>query len=217
MIDSAVIDYFVNKVVLVKIDAKADSITTKDYNISAFPTVVLTDNQGVEIDRIVGYFEPAIFLKKLDDYQNGIGTLDDLLSRVDTLKDRELYFEIAEKYKYRGGADEAGTWFQRVIDEGTPSDSLSGESRMALADLYRRAKEYDAAKDAFTRIMKDFKGTSFAEGAEIWRAIVYRQKADTAVAITAFEDFIKHYPESEDIDYAQGQIEKLKGETSETK
>ena len=212
-----VIDYFVSKAVLLKIDAKVDSVITKDYNISAYPTVVLTDNQGEEIDRIVGYYEPAIFLKKLDDYQNGIGTLADLLSRADTLSDRELYFEIAEKYKYRGGADEAGTWFQRVIDEGKPTDSLSGESHMALADLHRRAKDYDTAKDAFTRIMKDFKGTSFAEAAEIWRAIVYRQKADTGMAITAFEDFIKHYPESEDIGYAQGQIEKLKGETSESK
>ncbi len=212
-----VIDYFASKVVLLKIDAKVDSALTKEYHISGYPTLVLTDNQGVEIDRIVGYRDPEPFVQKLEDYQKGIGTLADLLSRANTEKDRELFMEIAEKYKYRGGADEAGTWFQRVIDEGKPTDSLSGESRMALADLHRRAKDYDTAKDSFTRIMKDFKGTSFAESAEIWRAIVYRQKADTGMAITAFENFIKHYPESEDIGYAQGQIEKLKGETSESK
>ena len=212
-----VIDYFASKVVLVKIDADKDSVLAKSYHVSGFPTLVLTDNQGEEIDRIVGYRDPDVFLKILDDYQKGIGTLADLLSRAETETDRALYFEIADKYKYRGGAEEARTWFQRVLDEGQPKDSLSGESRMALADLYRRAKEYDKAKDAFTKVMKDFKGTTFAEAAEIWRAIVYRQKADTAMAIKAFEDFVKHYPESEDIDYAQGQIEKLKGETSESK
>ena len=212
-----VIDYFASKVVLAKIDAEKDSALAKSYHVSGYPTLVLTNNQGEEIDRVVGYMDPVPFVQKLDDYQNGIGTLADLLNRAETESDRTLYYEIAEKYKYRGGAEEAQSWFQRVIDEGQPRDSLSGESRMALADLYRRAKEYDKAKTAFTKVMKDFKGTSFAEAAEIWRAIVYRQKADTAMAIKAFEEFIKHYPESEDIDYAQGQIEKLKGETSESK
>ena len=46
--------------------------------------------------------------------------------------------------------------------------------------------------------------------AEIWTAIVYRLKGDTATAIGAFEDYIKHYPDSDDVDYARKQIDKLK-------
>lgn len=210
-----VIDYFANEVVLVKINAKEDTVTTRDYNVSAFPTLVLTDKDGAEIDRIVGYMEAVDFVQKLNDYQNGIGTLDDLLGRADTLQDRDLFFEIAEKYKYRGGMEEARLWFEKVIAAGEPTDSLSGESRMAMADLIRRAKEYDGAKAAYEMIMKDFEGSYFAEGAEIWRAIVFRQQGDTTGAITAFKDFIKHYPESEDIEYAQSQIDKLEGKTAE--
>ncbi len=215
MKDSAVIDYFATKVVLAKIDAEKDSALTKAYHVSGYPTLVLTDSEGTEIDRIIGYLEPAEFIERLDNYQNGIGTLDDLLSRADTLVDRELFYEIAEKFKYRGGDTEAIEWFQRVIDEGEPTDSLSGESRMGLADMYRRAKDYDKAGSAFSDIMKDFEGTMFAESAEIWRAIVYRQKGDTAQAITAFKDFLKHYPESEDTGYVIGQIEKLEGKAEE--
>ncbi len=210
--DSAVIDYFVNSVVLVKIDAEKDSATAKAYHVSGYPTLVLVDKAGNEIDRIVGYLPPEEFVQKIDDYQNGVGTLDDLLSQAEGAADRELFLEIADKYKYRGGNEEAKLWFQRVIDEGDAKDSLSGESRMSLADMLRRAKEYDKARSAFAKITKDFKGSMFAEAAEIWTAIVYRQEGDTAQAIKSFEEFIKHYPESEDVEYASGQIKKLKGE-----
>jgi len=206
-----VIDYFATEVVLAKFNAKEDTALAREYHISAFPTLVLTNSSGEEIDRIVGYLDPPEFVQKINDYRNGIGTLDDLLSRADTSSDRLLSYEIAEKYKYRGGTDEAKVWFGKVIDAGEPTDSLSGESRMALADMVRRTKDYDAAVQAFAGVMNDFQGTIFAETAEIWRAIVYRQAGDTTAAVTAFEDFIKHYPESEDIDYAKGQIDKLTG------
>jgi tetratricopeptide (TPR) repeat protein len=176
---------------------------------------VLVNKAGEEIDRIVGYLPPEEFVQKIDDYQNGVGTLDDLLSQADTLVDRELFIEIADKYKYRGGMEEAKLWFQRVIDEGDAKDSLSGESRMSLADMLRRAKEYEKARSAFSKIKKDFKGTMFSEAAEIWTAIVYRQEGDTAQAIKAFEGFVKNYPQSEDVEYATEQIKKLKGEVDE--
>lgn len=206
-----VIDYFATEVVLAKFNAEIDSALAKAYHISGYPTLVLTDNKGEEIDRIVGYLDPPEFVQKITDYRNGIGTLDDLLSKADTSSDRNLFYEIAEKYKYRGGADEAKEWFTKVIDAGEATDSLAGESRMALADMIRRTKDYDAARGAFAAIMKDFKGTVFAETAEIWQAIVYRQAGDTTAAVTAFQDFIKHYPESEDVEYAQKQIDKLTG------
>ena len=82
---------------------------------------------------------------------------------------------------------------------------------MSLDDMHRRNKDYDKALQAFTDIMKDFKGSMLGQDAEIWKAIVYRQQGDTTQAIEAFEGFIKHFPESEDVEYAQSQIDKLKG------
>ena len=79
--------------------------------------------------------------------------------------------------------------------------------------MHRRSKDYDQALAAYDAIMKEFKGTIFAEGAEIWKAVVYGKKGDTTAAITAYEGFVKHYPESEDAEWANEQIKKLKGET----
>ena len=209
-VDSNVIDFFAKEMVLVKINAEADSMLKKRYRISGYPTLVLANKDGIEIDRIVGYLPADTFLKTLRDYSNGIGTLDDLLGRAETETGRSLYYEIANKYKYRGAPAEAETWFGRVIEAGNPRDSLSGKSRMAIADMFRRAKDYDQALDEYNQIMIDFEGTMTAQNGEIYRAITYRQKGDTSDAITAFEGFIMHYPESKDTTYALKQIEKLK-------
>ena len=178
--------------------------------------MILIDKNGEEIDRIVGYLETDEFLKTLDDYQKGIGTLPDLLNRAKTETDRPLYFEIADKYKYRGAPEPAREWYDKVVAAGEPTDSLSGEARMALADMERRAKNYDAALDAFEAIMTDFSGKQAATDAEIWRAIVYRLRGDTTNAISVFEQYIVNHPESEDVEYARSQIARLKGDTAQS-
>lgn len=211
-IDTQVVKFFTNEMILAKFNAEADTALARQYRVSAFPTLVMVDKEGTEIDRIVGYMAPDAFVKQLRDYAQGIGTLDDLLhkaqSGVDSL--RRISFEIADKYKYRGVNDEAMSWFKKIIEQGDAHDSLSGEARMAIADLFRRDKDYMKALVEYAAIMEEFNGRPFARDAEMWTAIVYRQKGDTATAIGAFEDYIRHYPESEDVKYAREQIERLK-------
>ena len=209
-VDPAVVDFFTKQMVFAKINAEVDTVLAKRFHVSGYPTAVLVKADGSEIDRIVGYMPTAPYLKTIKDYQQGIGTLDDLLNQAKTKEDRKLYFDIADKYKYRGGDEGATEWYDKVISSGEPTDSLSGEARMALADMYRRAKDYDKALDSFASIKKDFGSGMFAETADIWMAVVYRTKGDTAAAINQFEQFIANYPESEDVGYAKSQVEKLK-------
>ncbi len=209
--DSTVISFFSNDVVLAKINGKEDTALSKEHHVSAYPTLVMLNQEGVEIDRIVGYQPPEDFLRTLRGYRRGIGTLDDLLRRFERESDRGLAFKIAEKYKYRGGEEEAVTWYQKVIDAGDPKDSLTWESRMELADLHRRSKEYDEAIAGYSGIMADFEGSKFGSDAEIWRAYVIQQKGDTVAAIAAYEAFIEHYPDANDAEFARKQIAKLKG------
>jgi thioredoxin-related protein len=213
--DAKAIEFFTNEMKLVKINAEEDSATTQHYGVIGYPTAVLIDKDGQEIDRVVGYADTDEYLKTLRDYRDGIGTLDDLLEKAEVEPSREMFYEIADKYKYRNRQKEATAWYQKVIAGGEPKDSLSGESRMAMADLVFRNKDYEQALDQFSSIMVDFDGMSVGELAEIYRAIVFRRQGDTAAAITAFEEFLERHPESEDADYAAKQIQRLKAEPEE--
>lgn len=195
--------------VLAKVNAEVDSGLAKQFSVMGYPTFILLDQNGAEIDRLAGYLEVDEFIQLMRDYREGKGTLKSLLAQAATDTGRTLAYQIAEKFRDKGASGDAESWFAKVI-AAAPRDSLSGESRVAIADMWRRKKDYDKAMKSFTSIAREFKGTPFEETANIYKAIVYRQMGDTTKAIKAFENFIKNFPNSEDVEYATKQIDKLR-------
>jgi tetratricopeptide (TPR) repeat protein len=230
-VDQKAITYFTDNMVLAKFNAEKDSSwvnetgdtmvtavktdVARHYQVSAYPTMVLVDSSGEEIDRIVGYMEVDTLLATLNNYQSGIGTLADLLSKAQDADDRMLFFEIADKYKYRGAPEDAKGWYEKVITTGDEQDSLSAECKMALADMSRRAEQYEDALAQYQAIENDFKGTSFGADGVIYQAIVYGSMGDSETAIKKFEQYVKDYPEADGVDYAKRQLKRLKGEENE--
>ena len=210
------IDAFTNDMILAKVNAEVDTALAARYHVSGYPTTVLMHKDGSEIDRVIGYQPCEEFLKTLADYKVGIGTLQNLVHRAETEADRELYSEIAYKYKYSGGREEAVTWFEKVINMGDPLDSLSGDSRIALADMYRRAKEYDQALAAFQAVAKDFTGMQTGIDAEIYTGLVYKSMGDTANAIAAFNKVAEEHPNTNDGEYASELAKQLMAPSEET-
>ncbi|MFH1688454.1 MAG: tetratricopeptide repeat protein [bacterium] len=208
-----VIEFFSNEMLLVKLNAEVDSLLAEKHFVRGYPTLLMIDKDGVEVDRLVGYADAPEFVETFRNYAKGIGTLDDLVHRADTATsdDPALFFQIADKYKYRGQGDQAIVWYQRIIDTGEPLDSLTGEARIALADALRSAEQYDQSIAAFRKIAADFKGGPIGQDAEIWTAIAYRDKGDTTQSVKEFETFIKNYPEHDAVGYCKGQISKLTG------
>lgn len=208
-VDAKAIQFFTSDMILAKVNAEEDTLTAQKYHVNGYPTSILLNKSGEEIDRVVGYAPPEEYVQTFVDFSNGIGTLDDLLGQAETSEDRDLFMQIGDKYKWRGSNDNANSWYTKVIAAGEPLDSLSGEARMAQADMYRRDKVYDQALQAYKKIAGEFK-TYHGMDAVIYQAIVYGQMNDTATAIAAFESYIEQFPESEDVEYAQSQIEKFK-------
>lgn len=208
-VDAKAIQFFTSNMILAKVQAEEDTLTAQKYHVNGYPTSILLNKSGEEIDRVVGYAPPEEYVQTFVDFSNGIGTLDDLLGQAETSEDRDLFMQIGDKYKWRGSNDNANSWYTKVIAAGEPLDSLSGEARMAQADMSRRDKVYDQALQAYKKIAGEFK-TYHGMDAVIYQAIVYGQMNDTATAIAAFESYIEQFPESEDVEYAQSQIEKFK-------
>ena len=214
--DPKSIAYFSDTVILAKVNAEVDTNLAKTYAVSGYPTAVLVGADGKEIDRVVGYAETDEYLQTVRDYLNGIGTLDDLLAKIETGFDRELAFEIGDKYKYRGGQESAIEWFNKVIEAGEPVDSMSGASRMAIADTYYRAKERETALAEYEKAAVDLKGTIYEVDANIWPAYINAKMGDTTQAVKRYTAFLKNFPESDEVEWVQGQIDKLTAKPQET-
>lgn len=211
LVDSAVVSYLNNSFAFAKINAEVDTATARMYSVGGYPTIVIFNSKGEEIDRIVGHMPPQEFMETVENYMKGIGTLDYYLAMADSAGNCEVYFAIADKYNDRGKSGEAKTYYQKVIEaDPVNAEGFTDRSMLSLGNILRDNKDYDGAVRQFGEVMAKFKDSETAADAEIWTAITYRQKGDTAKAIQCFEDFIKNHPQSADTSYAQAQIEKLK-------
>ena len=209
-VDEKAIEFFTNEMILVKIHAEEDTAVSNRYHAKAFPTSLLINKEGDEVDRLLGFAPPEEYIQTFVDFSNGIGTLEDLLGRAETEADRSLYLEIADKYKYRGVTADAETWFGKVIEAGEPLDSLSGEARTALAYMLAKDEKFDEAAAAFEKVTEEFGQSYHGRDAILWLAWVHRKANDTTRAIAAYENFVELYPDHEDAEYAKEKIETLK-------
>jgi thiol-disulfide isomerase/thioredoxin len=73
--DAAVIQLLEQKTVALRIDAEKEAALSKRYKIEAYPSVLLIKPDGTEIDRLVGYREPKVFLA---DFNAALGGKDSI-------------------------------------------------------------------------------------------------------------------------------------------
>ncbi len=213
--DPKAIAFFTDEMVLVKVHAEQDTLTRQRYKVMGFPTSVLVRKDGTEVDRLVGFDSTDRYIQTFRDFSKGIGTLEDRVAKFEAAPHRDSAFAIAEKFKYKGESAQAETWYAKVLEMGPADDSLAGETHIALGDMYMRAKEYPRALEAMATAKAKFAGTPLAEMADIYTAVIHQRAGDTTAAVSAYEQFIKSYPESEDAEYARTQIAKLTGKSTE--
>ena len=208
--DPAVIEMSKN-MVFTKINAEVDTLTAQKYVIPGYPTIILTNSDGTEIERIGGFLPAEQFIQTVDDYLNDIGTLADYLRKADTNATIEVNFVIGEKYESRGMYDEAMSYYQKVVDaDPNSADSMTAYAMISIGGLYVRDKSYDKAVDHFRKTIEKYKDTETAVDGELWLGYALRKKGDTALAITHYEDFLINYPTFEDSTRIKETIEKLK-------
>ncbi|MBN4076141.1 hypothetical protein JYT16_00325 [Gemmatimonas aurantiaca] len=213
-IDSTVVEWLNENVIFVKINGKPDNKKATEFAIShgvkGYPTYILTSAAGEEIDRGIGFYESAEFLTEFENFLAGINTLADYESRAEKTPDADLFFKVAEKYKWRGASTTAEDWYQQSLEaEVGSSDSLRRECFFALADMAYRNKQFDVAHTRFQMLIDKYSEHLYGELGYIYQAICYRNNEQTEKAIARFADYLTAYPKGEEIEYANKQIAKL--------
>ncbi len=210
----------------VKVNAKEDTTSTREFGISGFPTVVLFGKDGKEIDRIVGYEPPAEFLNTITLYKQGKETLSDYLKRYNDHPDSiELIYNIGDKYEGRSMYDSAALYYELILKKD--ADNKYGYTDKAIhsyAFIKYRRKDFKGAIDSERELIDKFPESELYAEAYGYIPWFYSKwakyaekngnKGETKVlkskAIKYYQDFIKKFPKNEDVDWAKKQIEKLK-------
>lgn len=148
--DSTISQFLNERYVCLKINAESDygKKIGKELNLQeAYPTVLLLNSDGKEIDRIIGLITPDKYFQLIKDYTANKNTFDELLKNVDNDKSNlDLKKEIADKYFVRGRLEKAIEYYQHLTDsEKYNSDGMvyfSISRCYSLINNIVKAKEY---------------------------------------------------------------------------
>ncbi len=154
--DPAVIK-FAETIVFAKVNAEVDTNLAKEYAVQGYPTIILMESDGTEIDRIGGYLPPEEFLEEVNNYLQGIGTLADYERRAESEPTAEVYYALGDKYQGRGMFDEAAEYFGKVYE--IDPDNVDGhtyDAMLSLGEVYSRQKKYDEAVAHYKDMMEKF-------------------------------------------------------------
>lgn len=166
----------------------------KKYNVISYPTVIILDKDGNEIDRILDYEKPSSFIKKALNYasrQGAISSIEDHLKEKP--KDIEMLFKAGEKYAFRGNERKANEYLGKLIE--IDPRNKKGYSDKALytlaAYLYIRGqKNYDKAMPLLNELENQYPDSPYAKKADLERAKVYLKTNEKKKALNSLNNYL---------------------------
>jgi TolA-binding protein len=200
----------IGDMVNVKLNAEVDTLTARKYGIAGYPTIVLCNADGTEIDRIYGYLEPPEFAQTIRDYLVGKNTLADYLARAAKEPSVAMDYIIADKYVGRSKFADAEACYRKII-AGDPDNKQghTDSSYYALGDLKRRAKDYTGAIAAFKDYIARYPKLDGAIDAELDIASCYNRMGSKDEALKVYQQYLVNHPQSSDTTYVKKQIDKI--------
>jgi thioredoxin-related protein len=194
--DSGVIAFARENLVSVKVDAeKGEGIDlARRYNITGYPTLVLMNRDGKEVDRILGYRPPRMFLAELERIHRNEGTIPDLEAqyRSDPANE-EITTRLARKYEDAGYKDRALELWTAVFDQ-KGSHWEEADYKIAYIQFYRDS----AATVMETYLAKD-PSPEYAFKAYTALVRFYRKKQDITKETATWMDQLR-YAETHDLE-----------------
>lgn len=170
------------------------------YHVVGYPTVLLLQPDGVEIDRIFGFMPADEFASTVDGYQLGAGTIAQLREQVAAdPANLELVYELGYRSAIRGETEEAITRLTHVVEVDADNGlGLRSQAHFVLGKyLYLRgAGDTIAALEQFSIITEQFPDSVQASQVPFQAAIALCRSGDETAAREAFEAILAEEPDS---------------------
>lgn len=209
-VDSGVIR-LQDQLVFAKVNGWEDTVLARKFGIAGYPTTILLDLNGQEIDRFSGYLPAPDFIKQINDYQAGIGTLMSYEKRLlNEPENIEVLMKLGEKYEERSRFTDAIAKFLSVAS--LDPDNKKGktiEATYNIADSYYRWKKFKEAVPVYQQVIDKFPNTELALEAVLMIPYMYEKMADTTHALELYKKLLADYPNHPDKDWVQKRITKF--------
>ena len=158
----------------------------KQYKVSAYPTLLVIGPDGKEVDRYLGYMDPADFIKTIDGYRNGVGTIAALEKQLKASPDNvELLYQVGTKHAEAGRSELAAEPLNKVLKLDPNNKERNPEILYSLGEAYYMDAKYADAKPYFNRLVTEYKDSEIApDGYKRLAGIEYKTgNNDAAVAM----------------------------------
>ncbi|MCC6962847.1 MAG: tetratricopeptide repeat protein [candidate division Zixibacteria bacterium] len=204
----AYVQKFLNNFAIAKINAEVDTITAARYGVRSYPTTLILKPNGIEIDRLIGYYPPEDFVTGIINALTGIGTLEDYLDKLAAdPRNGELQFEVGQKYRYRGNYDQAAVFFAQVMaNDSARASGKAAEAAFNLGHMRYKLKDYPGAVALWRQQIAQFPEAELNVDAELMIAYSYQKAGDFKNAKKEYNYFLKKYPDTEEKDWIAEQM-----------
>jgi thioredoxin-like negative regulator of GroEL len=203
--------------VFLRINAELDTAVANRFKIGGYPTVILLEKAGNEVDRVLGYQPAQKFVETMEGYLAGKGTLWTLeKDNREKTNDPKTIYAIGEKHLERGNFAEARAQFQRLLGVDMKNESgYADNAQFALALIHRKERSWYKAVEAFRTLITDYPESELAEDAQIYVGWLFAQAGDTSEALKSYRKFLKDYSKSTETDWVKQQIQLLERTTKD--
>jgi tetratricopeptide (TPR) repeat protein len=196
---------------MVKLNAEVDTTTAARYRVKSYPTVMVLQKDGTELDRVVGYYRAPEFMSQVDDYLAGRNTLAAYAAmEPDSGSNPGYVGRLAERYQYHGLYDEARSRYKKLVAMDPKNTSgLVDDALYSLARMSRKEKDYASDRKYAQQIIDRYPDSDMFHAAILEVAGALRRDGKLKEARVIYLDYAKRFPKDEDAPWAKEQADTL--------
>ena len=170
------------------VDSTQNKELASRYNITGIPAYIFVDEEGNEIDRIVGFREPAAYLAEMTRIRNGINTIPDLSKQLkDDPDNLDLLVNLASKVETMGGLKVAISYWEELFTKENASPIQLSTAGLKLA-LYH-AQENNEAETLVSFVNNETNTEVLPQAYDALRNF-YRGEGDKAAEANTYRRYV---------------------------
>ncbi len=191
-------NYLNDNFVCLKVDGEKGEgpAVMEKFGIRGYPTVLVLDAQGNEIDRIVGFGgDKDDFIQTVKDYAAGKNTLNSLIKQADENPgDVELNATVARKLLMRSDTEKALVYYKKVVaSDPEDQNGFTEDARFQIAAATLKLNNDDRAVKAF---IAGKPSNRYLQAAYTRMIKFYETNDNLEKALATYQELVDKFPDN---------------------